>query len=123
MRGVRRLRGLIYALPEDSATARAIRPPKTAASEWSTTDELLAITAERVGSVGLLLIRLLAAKPPSMSSLPDVTIARPYDGAATSSPTSSSTPNTHHRPPRRQATSEELRRFMGNRVRYTPREG
>lgn len=96
-------------------------PPKTAASEWSTADELLAIVAERVGALGILLIRLLSAKPPSVASLPDVTIARPYDGAASSS-SSSATPSQHHRP-RRPATKEELKRFMGNKVRYTPREG
>lgn len=100
---------------------RAITPPRTDAEAWSTTDELLAIVAERVGALNVLTIRAWSATPPS--SLPDVRIPRPYDDVASSSAPSSSSahPEQHHRR-RRPATKEELRRFMGKRIRYTPRE-
>jgi hypothetical protein len=110
---MRRFAALINALPLDSATARTIDPRQG----WGNLEELTATNAELLGRI----IELTGKAHFKDFKVPELRIPRPYD-----QPREDRTAPAPHRPApapeRRAATKEELKRFMGKNVRYTPRK-
>lgn len=104
---MRRLRSLVAALPEDSATARACDP---LGGQWSTERELMAQT---VDYLAILNTNFARANSKAGTSIPNPRfIPRPGDEEV-DEPAAAR--------PRRMSTPNEIRAFFGGSVRYTPR--
>lgn len=104
----RRLEVLVYGLPLESRTARALGAPHP--GKWSTVDELLAGLVEIVGDHRNLFVMANRDPKKPKPKLPEVRIPRPGDA-------------TRQAKRAEPATGTELRRFLGNRgmIHYTPK--
>lgn len=106
--GMRRLRALIRGLPLDSALGRSVAPHRL---EWSTTEELLATLIE-VTDAGNVMFFAAHSKPGTPRPRP-IRVPRPGQ------PDGNGAEPARRR--RRPATADDMRRFFGGAVRYTPR--
>lgn len=92
------------ALPWDSAVGRAIEAPDPAVARWGNLEELLALNTEVLDLHARQFV-LANSKKGTAAPKPYVKILRPGEA---------------EKKKKRKATPEEIRRFFGNAVRYTP---